>query len=179
MDIAAFFFIFFGALVLVGTMGTVFSKNPVSSALFLVLNFFALAGLYLALEAQFIAVIQVIVYAGAIMVLFLFTIMLLNLDDERNLGEKFDVKKGLAILLSGVLLVELLYIVGLKLDLPQKSTALAPVQIGQASFIGKQLLTEFLFPFEVISILLLLAIIGAIVLAKRKFEEQIPKSKTI
>lgn len=169
MDIATFFFIFFGALVLVGTIGTVFSKNPVSSALFLVLNFFALAGLYLALEAQFIAVVQVIVYAGAIMVLFLFTIMLLNLEDEKNLTEKFDIKKGISVLLSGVLLVELLYVVGLKLDLPKKTTELTPLQIGQASFIGKNLLTEFLFPFEVVSILLLLAIIGAIVLAKRNF----------
>jgi NADH-quinone oxidoreductase subunit J len=172
MDVASFFFVFFGALVIVGTIGTVASKNPVSSALYLVLNFFALAGLYLALEAQFIAVVQVIVYAGAIMVLFLFTIMLLNLEDERRLTEKFNLKKGLAVLLSGILLVELLYIVGLKLDLPRKADAATPLEIGQAGYIGKRLLTDFLFPFEVISVLLLLAIIGAIVLAKRNFASE-------
>jgi NADH-quinone oxidoreductase subunit J len=162
-------FIFLGAQILVASIGTVWSRNPITSALFLVLNFFALGGLYLLLQAQFIAVVQVIVYAGAIMVLFLFTIMLLNLDKSNPVGERFDIKKGIAILLGGVLLVELLYIIGLNIDLPKKATGLTALEIGEAKTIGNALLTEFLFPFEIISVLLLLAIIGAIVLAKKNF----------
>ncbi|ACF14201.1 NADH-ubiquinone/plastoquinone oxidoreductase chain 6 [Chloroherpeton thalassium ATCC 35110] len=168
MALEEFFFFFFGALVITGTLGTVLSKNPVSSALFLVLNFFALGGLYLSLEAQFIAVVQVIVYAGAIMVLFLFTIMLLSLEDESSLIERFDLKKGFAFLISGVFLVEILYIVGFKLTPVKPVSRLTPVQIGDVKTIGKALLTEYVFPFEIISIVLLLAIIGAVLLAKRK-----------
>jgi len=170
-------FSFLGALVIVGSIGTVWSRNPVTSALFLVLNFFALGGIYLLLEAQFIAVVQVIVYAGAIMVLFLFTIMLLNLDDERALKEKFDLQKGFGIIFGAVLLVEFLYILGLKVNLPNKSSTLTPLELGEAKNIGlgeaknigRELITNFLFPFEIISVLLLLAIIGAIVLAKKNF----------
>ncbi len=163
-------FLFLGALVIVGSIGTVWSRNPVTSALFLVLNFFALGGIYLLLEAQFIAVVQVIVYAGAIMVLFLFTIMLLNLDDERALKEKFDLQKGFGVLFGSLLLVEFLYILGLKSNVPDRPpTTLTPVELGEAKNIGRELITNFLFPFEIISILLLLAIVGAIVLAKKNF----------
>jgi NADH-quinone oxidoreductase subunit J len=175
MDVSGILFVFLGAQIIVATVGTVWSRNPVTSALFLVLNFFALGGLYLLLEAQFIAVVQVIVYAGAIMVLFLFTIMLLNLDNERALAEKFDLRKGFAVLLGGVLLVELLYIIGLKTPIPIKQTALTTVQLGEAKYIGRELLTNFLFPFEIVSILLLLAVVGAIVLAKKNFTPS-PKS---
>jgi NADH-quinone oxidoreductase subunit J len=170
MDISTILFIFLGAQVLVASIGTVWARNPVTSALFLVLNFFALGGLYLLLEAQFIAVVQVIVYAGAIMVLFLFTLMLLNLDSGDDLSEKFDLRTGFAVLLGGVLLIELLYILGLKLTLPTKNDTITALQLGEAKTIGKELLTNFLFPFEVVSILLLLAIIGAIILAKKNFK---------
>ncbi|MCS6988798.1 MAG: NADH-quinone oxidoreductase subunit J [Chloroherpetonaceae bacterium] len=162
-------FLFLGALIIASSVGTVWAKNPVSSALFLILNFFALGGIYLLLEAQFIAVVQVIVYAGAIMVLFLFTIMLLNLDDERALTEKFDLQKGFGVLLGGALLVELLYVLGMKIQLPEKTPAIPPSEIGAAKNIGRELITNFLFPFEIVSVLLLLAIIGAIVLAKKNF----------
>jgi NADH-quinone oxidoreductase subunit J len=168
MDISSFLFVFLGAQVVVASVGTVVARNPVTSALFLVLNFFALGGLYLLLQAQFIAVVQVLVYAGAIMVLFLFTIMLLNLDDEAALSENFDLKKGFAVLLSAALLVEMLYILSLKLDLPAKQSPLTAAQIGEAKFIGRELLTNFLFPFEIVSVLLLLAIVGAVVLSKKK-----------
>ncbi|MFN3386922.1 MAG: NADH-quinone oxidoreductase subunit J [Candidatus Thermochlorobacter sp.] len=170
MDLSTFLFIFLGAQIVVASIGTVWSRNPVTSALFLVLNFFSLGGLYLLLQAQFIAVVQVLVYAGAIMVLFLFTIMLLNLDDERALSEKFDLKKGFVILLGAALLVEMLYILSLKLDLPLKQSRLTTEQIGEAKFIGRELLTNFLFPFEIVSALLLLAIVGAVVLSKKQLK---------
>ncbi|MDX2129422.1 MAG: NADH-quinone oxidoreductase subunit J [Chloroherpetonaceae bacterium] len=173
LSVSFLLFAYLGAQVIVATIGTVWAKNPVTSALFLVLNFFSLGGLYLLLEAQFIAVVQVIVYAGAIMVLFLFTIMLLNLNDDRSLREKFDLKKGFAVLLSISLLLELGYILSLKITLPKSPDPLLGSQLGEAKTIGKALLTDFLFPFEVISVLLLLAVIGAIVLSKKNFPEEI------
>lgn len=145
-------------------------RSPVMSALYLILNFFALAGLYLTLHAQFIAVIQILVYAGAIMVLFLFVIMLLNLGDEKKLNEKISYKKITAAGLSFGLLMELLYIVSYaKSDLPLTHIERA-TEIGTVEYVGKALFTDFLFPFEVTSILLLAAIIGAVVLAKKKMD---------
>jgi NADH-quinone oxidoreductase subunit J len=143
-------------------------RSPVIAALYLVLNFFVLAGLYLTLNAQFVAVIQVLVYAGAIMVLFLFVIMLLNLGDEERLTERISLKKMLAVGLSFGLLMELVYIFGyLDVNLPDGDFARG-VEIGTVEHIGKQLFTEFLFPFEITGILLLAAIVGAVVLAKKR-----------
>lgn len=140
------------------------------SVLFLILNFFALAGLYLSLHAQFIAVIQIIVYAGAIMVLFLFVIMLLNLGDEKRLTERISYKKVIGAALSLGLLLEILYILGFGgKEFPSVQAARA-LDIGTAESIGKELFTRFLFPFEITSIILIAAIVGAVVLAKRKPE---------
>lgn len=145
-------------------------RSPVMSALYLILNFFSLAGLYLTLHAQFIAVIQILVYAGAIMVLFLFVIMLLNLGDEKKLTEKISYKKITAAGLSFGLLMELLYSVGVaNSDLPLTRIERA-TEIGTVEYVGRALFTDFLFPFEITSILLLAAIIGAVVLAKKKLD---------
>lgn len=145
-------------------------RSPVMSAIWLVVNFFALAGLYLTLHAQFIAVIQIIVYAGAIMVLFVFVIMLLNLGDEKKLSEKISYKKIIAAGLSGGVLLELLAIVGFSnVTFPEQDVDKA-VQIGTVENIGKQLFSTFLFPFEITSVLLLAAIVGAVILAKRKLD---------
>ncbi|MGH2568312.1 MAG: NADH-quinone oxidoreductase subunit J family protein [Bacteroidota bacterium] len=145
-------------------------RNPVFAALYLILNLFCLAGIYLTLHAQFIAVIQVLVYAGAIMVLFLFVIMLLNLGDEQRLTEKISARKIFAAGLSFGLLMEVIYIIGfVDLTMPQGDFARG-VDIGTVEYIGKELFTTFLFPFEVTSILLLAAIVGAVVLAKKRLE---------
>jgi NADH-quinone oxidoreductase subunit J len=145
-------------------------RSPIMSVVFLVLNFIVLAIIYLTLQAQFIAVIQIVVYAGAIMVLFLFVILLLNLGNEELLTEKMTYKKRIAIGLSVVLLAQL--IIGLTMSFGDHPNMLAPtaVQIGTVEYIGKVLFTDYLFPFEITSILLLTAIIGAVVLAKRKIE---------
>ena len=143
-------------------------RNPVIAALYLILNFFCLAGLYLTLQAQFIAVIHILVYAGAIMVLFLFVIMLLNLGDERKLSDAISPKKIIAGGLSLALLLELLYIFATGTQRLPVYNADQALQVGTVEYIGKQLFTKFLFPFEVTSILLLAAIIGAILLAKKK-----------
>jgi NADH-quinone oxidoreductase subunit J len=143
-------------------------RNPVNSALFLILNFFCLGGLYLTLNAQFIALVHIIVYAGAIMVLFLFVIMLLNLGDDKRLAEHLGLRMYLGIAFSVGLMIELLYIFGF--NTPSSYTQLSPasVEMGTVEYVGKVLFTKFLFPFEITSFLLLAAIIGAVLLAKKK-----------
>ncbi|MCY4170763.1 MAG: NADH-quinone oxidoreductase subunit J [Bacteroidetes bacterium] len=144
------------------------SRSPVQSALWLILVMLCVAGLYVTLSADFIAVVQVLVYAGAIMVLFLFVIMLLNLGAVPQL-EKIDFKKGLGFVLLTVILAQLVYITS------TTSTALSSKVIenpetGSALKIAEELFTRYLLPFEMIGILLLVATVGAVILAKRTFE---------
>ncbi len=143
-------------------------RNPVTSALFLVFNFFIIATLYLFLRAQFIAIIQITVYAGAIMVLFLFVIMLLNLGEDKLLKWRLTSGKTVAVLVGFAMLLEVLQFVT---SLTSKS-GLSPraESIGTVESIGKVLFSSYIFPFEMTSMLLLAAIVGAILLAKKKFE---------
>jgi len=159
-----------GTVAIASALLVVTRRNPVISALFLIVNFFCLAGLYLTLHAQFIAVIQILVYAGAIMVLFVFVIMLLNLGDERKLKEGISWKKIVAAGISFGLLMELLYILGFSGQTHSTIGAQRALEIGTAENIGAQLFTRFLFPFEVTSLILTVAIVGAIILAKRKID---------
>ncbi len=168
MTLQSFLFYLLAAVSVGSALMMVTRRNPVIAALYLILNFFALGGLYLTLHAQFIAFIQILVYAGAIMVLFLFVIMLLNLGDVKQLSEKISYRKIFAAGLSFALLMELLYIfVYAPSDLPTSRFEQAAT-IGTVEHIGKQLYTTFLFPFEVTSVLLLAAIVGAVILAKRR-----------
>jgi len=145
-------------------------RNPVMSVLALILNFFCLAGLYLTLNAQFIAVIQIIVYAGAIMVLFLFVVMLLNLKDERALMEGLSARKIVGAGLVFGLLAQVVYIILSASDgFPVKNESLA-ISTGTVEVIGVQLFTAFLFPFEITSLLLTAAVVGAVLLAKKKLD---------
>jgi NADH-quinone oxidoreductase subunit J len=145
-------------------------RNPISSALFLILNFFMVSGIYLSLKAQFIAIIQVLVYMGAIMVLFLFVIMLLNLRDESKLSEKFSYKKISAVLLSILLFCLLAFTVyfGFAGKYPQMSANAE--KMGMAENLGAELFTTYSFSVELAGLLLLAAIVGVAVLAKKKFE---------
>jgi NADH-quinone oxidoreductase subunit J len=145
-------------------------RNPVKSVLFLVMNFFCVSAIYLLLKAQFIAVIQVVVYAGAIMVLFLFVIMLLNLTDESKLTETVTYKKMAAVLLA--ILLFSIFAITTYFGFLGKFPAInqAAEQLGTVEAIGKDLYTTYSFPFELVSFILLAAIVGAIVLAKKKFE---------
>jgi NADH-quinone oxidoreductase subunit J len=168
VTLETFLFYFLGAVSVGSALLMVTRRSPVMSALYLILNFFALGGLYLSLHAQFIAFIQILVYAGAIMVLFVFVIMLLNLGDEKKLNERFSWKKTVGGGLSFGVLMELIFVFAYSnANLPpsqfQKAT-----EIGTVEYIGMQLFTTFLFPFEVTSVLLLVAIVGAVVLAKKK-----------
>ncbi len=169
MTLEPIFFYTLSTVAIASAILVVTRRSPVISALYLILNFFCLAGLYLTLRAQFIAVIQIIVYAGAIMVLFVFVIMLLNLGDERRLREGLSYKKIIGVGLAAGLLSELIYIIETSwVGLPASTYARA-TDIGTVEYIGERLFTSYLFPFEITSIVLLVAIIGSIVLAKRKF----------
>ena len=145
-------------------------RSPISSALFLILNFFMVSGVYLSLKAQFIAIIQVLVYMGAIMVLFLFVIMLLNVRDETKISEKFSYKKISAVLLSVLLFCLLAFTVyfGFAGKYPALSTNAE--KIGTAENLGTELFTNYGLSIELAGLLLLAVIVGAAVLAKKKFD---------
>jgi len=158
----------------VGTVITailvIIQRNPVASAIYLIITLFCLAGVYLLLNAQFIAIIQVLVYAGAIMVLFLFVIMLLNLEKEKKLITRHRLQKVLGVFL-GIILLALIGMIfnsvlleGSKGKFPPEKVA----ALGNTEVVARLLFTDYLLPFEITSVLLLVAIIGAIVLAKRQ-----------
>jgi len=144
--------------------------NPVKSAIFLIVNFLSLSILYLTLSAQFIAIIQVLVYAGAIMVLFVFVIMLLNLQDEKRLSDRLDLRRLIAVLLVLFVFGEIALGLGKSLGGKFLKPAENSVEIGKIEFIGEKLFTNYILPFEITSLILIVAIVGAITLAKRKFE---------
>ena len=144
-------------------------RSPVNSAIYLILNFLTIAGFFLLLKAQFLAVIQVLVYMGAIMVLFLFVIMLLNLQDEKKLSEQFSYKKISSVLITILMFCLLGYTVyyGFMGKFQSNDNA---EQIGTVENLGKELIMNYSFPFEIAAFLLLAAVVGAVVLAKKKFE---------
>ncbi len=142
-------------------------RDPIMSVLFLIVNFFCLALLYLALKAQFIAIIQILVYAGAIMVLFLFVIMLLNLNDDRSRREKPGYTKIAAVVLACVVLGELLVSIVMSGSAGSLTVSPLAAEMGTVEAIGKVMFSAYLLPFEVTSIVLLAAIVGVVVLAKR------------
>jgi len=165
MEIYAF--ILLAVLAIASALGLILTKNTVNSALLLVLNLLSVAGVYLLLQAQFLALIQVLVYAGAIMVLFLFVIMLLNLDDEESFFEKIRVKYIIAFLLGVVIFGQILYSLGGVADfLPEISEEMQ--YVGTVEALGDVLYTDFLFAFEMTAILLTAAVVGAIMIAQYK-----------
>lgn len=144
---------------------TILSKNPIHSVIYLIGCFFAIAGHYLLLNAQFLAIVHIIVYAGAIMVLFLFTLMLMNLNEETEQHKPALAKIG-AVIASGLLMLVLVAALKKVGDLPAPQTQ--DLSIGTIQNLGKVLLNEYLFPFEFASVLLLSAMIGAVLLAKKE-----------
>ncbi|HYQ85673.1 MAG TPA: NADH-quinone oxidoreductase subunit J [Bacteroidota bacterium] len=166
MNAEAILFFPVAAIAVVSAVLMVTRRNPVMGVLFLIVNFFCLSVLYLTLHAQFIAVIQILVYAGAIMVLFLFVIMLLNLGEESRFAEKGRFRRIPAVALAATVLVEILLTVGV-LGTPAGQSERS-VEIGTVEFVGHALYTGYLLPFEITSLLLLAAMVGIIVLAKKK-----------
>jgi NADH-quinone oxidoreductase subunit J len=163
-------FFIFGAVAITAAVLTITRRNPVHSVIWLVLNFLALAGIYLLMKAQFIAVVQVIVYMGAIMVLFLFVVMLLNLKEERKLSENITYTKITAVLFT-ILFGSLMIYLFLNSSFSRLTSFGQPAsEIGKADVIGKELFLNYAYPIEVAGILLLVGVIGSAVLAKKKFE---------
>jgi NADH-quinone oxidoreductase subunit J len=143
-------------------------KNPLHSAVFLALTFLCVAVLYLLLYSQFIAVIQVIVYAGAIVTLILFVIMLLDLEEELRSGLRLLYSKVLGSALAVLFLMGIIYSVAAA-PLTGKVGAYPPAKLSQnVKTIGEVLFTRYLFPFEIVSVLLVAAVVGAVVLSKKK-----------
>ena len=145
----------------------VFSRNPVNSVLYLVLTFFCIAGHYLLLNAQFLAVVHIAVYAGAIMVLFLFVIMLMNLNQD-NEPQRTNFSKLIAGVIGGLLLVVLVGALRGTEQLTIKQYGHS--DIGLVKNLGQVLFHEYLFPFEIVSVLLLAALVGAIMLGKKEIK---------
>jgi NADH-quinone oxidoreductase subunit J len=161
-------FVIFGALALGAAVGMVFQRNSVHAALLLVLNLLAVAVLFLVLGAEFLFVAQIIVYAGAIVVLFLFVIMLLGVDREEVLTEprRFQTRQGV---IGGIVALVLVVSLAGALGGVKLAAALpaAPEGFGSAESIGALLFSTYLLPFELTGLLLLVATIGILMLAKR------------
>ena len=163
MELIAFFVL--AVLAVASALIVITHRNPVISALALGINLISIAGFYLVLRAQFIALLQVIVYAGAILVLIVFVIMLLNLRDEARQRESGSIQRWLGPLLALAFAVILGRAIvagaGLGLNAP-------PPGFGTVETLGRELFTRFYYPFEVISLLLIVAMVGAVLLAKRR-----------
>lgn len=166
--LASFLFFLFAVVAVVAALGMLISRSPVASALWMVLNLFSIAVLYLTLHAQFIAVVQILVYAGAIMVLFLFVIMLLNLDTMPAAAD-FSPRKVVAFLVGIAVMAQILFAIALGLDiLPGAVPAELAAQTASAESIGLVLFTDYAYLIQIVAVLLLAATIGAVLLAKRK-----------
>jgi len=166
--ITTLLFVLFGALAVGCAIAMVAQRNPLYSAISLIGVFVSLACLYMTLQAPFIAAVQVIVYAGAIMVLVVFVIMLLNVEEEVRRPVRLHFLIPLGVFLAAVLIAEAAFI--LKLPGPASrmdALAQSPSDVGLTASIGAGLFTEYLLPFEVTSVLILMALVGAITLARR------------
>ena len=161
--LSIYLFFFLSTIALISAVMVLLSKKPIHGVLYLTLTFFTLAGHYILLNAQFLAVVHIIVYAGAIMVLFLFTVMLLNLNIQGEF-QKSTLMKFVAAIAGGMLFLVLIGTL--------KSFDVATVgnpeltQIGLVKNLGKTLYSEYLMPFELSSILFLSAMVGAVMLGK-------------
>ena len=156
-------FILFGGLAIGCALAVVAQRNPLYSAISLVGVFISLACLYVMLAAPFIAAVQVIVYAGAIMVLVVFVIMLLNVEEEERGRRRLKFLVPMAVAMAAILIAEVAFI----LVTVQEFRVNPPAGVGLTDSIGTSLFTRYLLPFEITSILLLMAIVGAMTLARR------------
>src|SRR5208283_2358349 len=159
---------YFAIVMVVISLLIITRKNPVHSILWMLALFFHIAGLYLFLNAEFLAAVQLILYAGAILVLFLFVIMMLNLKQE-VMDVRFSGDWPIAIFVGGTILVLILLAITTLTQGPLGSYTIEAVQAEtHARVLGRVLYTEFLFPFEIASLILLIAVVGAMVLAKKQ-----------
>ena len=157
---------FLAAITLATALLTIYSRNPIHSAIYLELCFFSIAGHYLLFNAQFLALVHIIVYSGAIMVLFLFTIMLMNLNKEDEVHKPRITRIGALIVFLIMSIVFITIFINSKTIMTGYDTSGEDFQ--SIKVLGKVLLNEYMFPFEFISILLLVAMIGTVLLTKKE-----------
>jgi NADH-quinone oxidoreductase subunit J len=169
---AVIFFIF-AALALAGALGVVFARNPVHSALLLVVTLVSVAVFFVQQQAHLLAAVQVIVYAGAIVVLFLFVIMLLGIDREETLEEPLRYQRPAAVALGLIVLAELIFLAGHHWATGAKAPSQFALKGGGIALgnnverVARVLFTDFLWPFEITAGLLVIAVVGSVVLARR------------
>lgn len=159
-------FYILAAITLGTAVMTVLSKNPVHSAVYMIICFFSLAGHFLLINSQFLAIVHIIVYAGAVMVLLLFTLMLMNLNDQHE--ERKKVASRIAAIIAACLTGFVLLAVVLKANPIIESYKSTGVDFQSVAVIGQVLLEEYLIPFEFASILLIAAMIGSVLISKRE-----------
>jgi NADH-quinone oxidoreductase subunit J len=164
MVITQVLFWFLSALALVAAIGVISSKNPIFSVLWLIVVFFAISGHYVLMNAQFLAIVNIIVYAGAIMVLFLFVIMLMNLNAEAEPVKNVYMK--MAGIISGLTLM-IVFVAALSNSATQDTIMRRGTNIGLIENLGKALFTQYVVPFEIASVLFLSAMVGAVVIGKK------------
>jgi NADH-quinone oxidoreductase subunit J len=158
-------------IALTAAVSMIIQRNPVHSALFLIITLLSLAGLFLLLRAYFLAVIQVIVYAGAIMVLFLFVIMLLDVRRMETAPSRVKWQKSLGILLGVIFFLETILVLRSEVITDLTAAAAAPpaADFGTAVGLGRTLFTSYFFPLQLAAVLLFVALIGAVVLSKHRW----------
>lgn len=169
-----FLFIVFALIAVVAAAGVILSRKPVYSALFLLLNFATLAAMYIMLEAQFLAAVQLIVYAGAIVVLILFVVMLIGggeladiRDPNKSLRQRITAPRVTALVLGVLLLAGVIFGLATGQLNPAQGSA-ATFDHGSAQAIASVLYTDYVLPFELAGVLLLVGLVGAVVLARRE-----------
>lgn len=164
MEITQIVFWFLTALAVFGAIGVVANKNPIYSVLCLIIVFFAISGHYVLMNAQFLAIVNIIVYAGAIMVLFLFVIMLMNLNTETEPVKNVYMK--LAGVIAGLMLM-IVFVAALSHSDTTNTVIRAGTSVGLTESLGKVLFNKYVVPFEISSVLFLSAMIGAILIGKK------------
>jgi len=157
------FFYIFASITVLTVILMILQKNPISSAVCLIGSFFSLAALYALLDAHFVAILQILVYAGAIMVLFIFVIMLLNLQKGELTIDKLNLPRMSVIVIGGGLFVFLTIMFRKIPSLPFKPV---PENFGTAQSVGKIMFSDYVIPFEMIGILLLVGIVGAVLMGR-------------
>lgn len=159
-------FWFLSLLAVGAAVGVVSSKNPIYSVLWLIVVFFAISGHYILLNAQFLAIVNIIVYAGAIMVLFLFVIMLMNLNTDAEIPKTMP-QKMIGVIAGGCLLVVIVAALAKSEDMT-RIAQMKGSDVGLIKNLGKALFTDYVVPFEISSVLFLSAMVGSVLLSKRE-----------
>ncbi|MFN7929256.1 MAG: NADH-quinone oxidoreductase subunit J [Blastocatellia bacterium] len=173
LPIQQLIFLFVAAVAVFAAFNVILQRNPIYSALSLIITMCALAGTFLLLEAQFVATMQVIVYAGAVMVLFVFVIMLLNVRTEEARQDRVKYLKLVAPLLFIALLAEVFFVARtVTTPIPPIASVAGQAPFGTVENIGEAMFSEYLFPFEATSVLILMAMVGSLVLARKRTTQE-------